>query len=166
MSTEKRNLSENKLPHYEGSEHWKAGILTADWNPDVTHAMRDAAINTLTQAGMSRDNIISKAVPGSFELVSAAKTMADYTDVNVVICLGCIIQGETKHFDFVAAGVTDGLRELNLKYNIPFIFGVLTTNNQEQALDRAGGKHGNKGDEAAAAALQMIQLKKEIKQRI
>ncbi|MFO7878792.1 MAG: 6,7-dimethyl-8-ribityllumazine synthase [Bacteroidota bacterium] len=166
MSTEKRNLSENQLPHYEGSEHWKAGILTADWNPDVTHAMRDAAINTLTRAGMSRDNIISKAVPGSFELVSAAKTMADYTDVNVVICLGCIIQGETKHFDFVAAGVTDGLRELNLKYNIPFIFGVLTTNNQEQALDRAGGKHGNKGDEAAAAALQMIQLKKEIKQRI
>jgi 6,7-dimethyl-8-ribityllumazine synthase len=166
MSTEKRNLSDNKTQDYQGIENWKVAILTADWNPDVTYAMRDAAIENLQKAGIMPDHIRSKSVPGSFELVSAAKTMADYSDVHAVICLGCIIQGETRHFDFVAQGVTDGLRDLNTRYNIPFIFGVLTTNDQQQALDRAGGKHGNKGDEAAAAALQMIQLKKEIKQGI
>ncbi len=166
MSTEKRNLSDNQVKQYQGAENWKIAIVTADWNPDVTYAMRDAAINSLENSGIKTENIRSKSVPGSFELVSAAKTMADYSDVHAVICLGCIIQGETRHFDFVAQGVTDGIRDLNTRYNIPFIFGVLTTSNQQQALDRSGGKHGNKGDEAAAAALQMIQLKKEIKQGI
>ncbi|MFO7789233.1 MAG: 6,7-dimethyl-8-ribityllumazine synthase [Bacteroidota bacterium] len=162
MATQNRNLSDNQQRTYKDAANWKIGILTADWNPDITHALRDAAIDSLNKAGIKNTNIISKSVPGSFELVSGAKMMAEQTSVNAVICLGCIIQGETRHFDFVAAGVTDGLRELNIRYNIPFIFGVLTTNNQQQALDRAGGKHGNKGSEAAAAALHMIQLNKEL----
>lgn len=162
MSTQKRNLSDNKIREYKGTSKWKIGILTADWNPDVTHALRDAARKTLIQAGVKETSILSYSVPGSFELIKAAKWMAEKTDVDAVICLGCIIQGETRHFDFVAAGVTDGIRDLNIRYDIPVIFGVLTTNNQQQAIDRAGGKYGNKGDEAAAAALNMIQLNKAL----
>ena len=159
MSTQKRNLSDNQIRDYKETSKWKIGILTADWNPEVTHALRNAARKTLIQAGVKDASILRYPVPGSFELIKAAKWMAEKTDVDAVICLGCIIQGETRHFDFVAAGVTDGIRDLNIRYDIPVIFGVLTTNNQQQAVDRAGGKYGNKGDEAAAAALKMIQLK-------
>ncbi|MDA3820294.1 MAG: 6,7-dimethyl-8-ribityllumazine synthase [Candidatus Delongbacteria bacterium] len=162
MSTQKRNLSDNQIRGYKGTSKWKIGILTAEWNPEVTNALRDAARKTLIQTGVKETNILSYSVPGSFELIKAAKWMAEKTDVDAVICLGCIIQGETRHFDFVAAGVTDGIRDLNIRYDIPVIFGVLTTNNQQQAVDRAGGKYGNKGDEAAAAALKMIQLNKEL----
>jgi 6,7-dimethyl-8-ribityllumazine synthase len=162
MSTQKRNLSENQSRDYSGTSKWKIGILTADWNPEVTHALRDAAINTLLKSGIKENNIMSYAVPGSFELIKGAKWMAEKTDVDAVICLGCIIQGETRHFDFVASGVTDGIRDLNIRQDVPIIFGVLTTNDQQQAVDRAGGKYGNKGDEAAFAALNMIQLNKDI----
>ncbi|MGC9332373.1 MAG: 6,7-dimethyl-8-ribityllumazine synthase [Bacteroidales bacterium] len=162
MSTQKRNLSDNQYRDYSGTSTWKIGILTADWNPEVTHALRDAARKTILQAGVKKTNILSYTVPGSFELIKAAKWMSEKTDVDAVICLGCIIQGETRHFDFVAAGVTDGIRDLNIRYDIPVIFGVLTTNNQQQAIDRAGGKYGNKGNEAAVAALNMIQLNKEL----
>ncbi|MEA3449323.1 MAG: 6,7-dimethyl-8-ribityllumazine synthase [Bacteroidota bacterium] len=162
MSTQNRKLSDNQFHDYHGTNTWKIGILTANWNPDVTHALRDAARKTLLQAGIKTTNIFSHHVPGSFELIKAAKWMAEKTDVDAVICLGCIIQGETRHFDFVAAGVTDGIRDLNIRYDIPFIYGVLTTNNQQQAIDRAGGKYGNKGDEAAAAALNMVQLNKAL----
>jgi 6,7-dimethyl-8-ribityllumazine synthase len=92
---------------------------------------------------------------GSFELTLGAQFLAEYDDLDAVICLGCVIQGETPHFTYICQGVTQGITQLNLEYNIPFIFGVLTTNTQQQAIDRAGGKHGNKGDEAAVTAIKM-----------
>ena len=109
--------------------------------------------------GALDENILLKYVPGSFELPLGAQYFAEMENVDAVILLGCVIQGETRHFDFICEGVTHGTMELNLKYNKPFIFGLLTTENEQQALDRAGGKHGNKGDEAAITAIKMVQLK-------
>jgi 6,7-dimethyl-8-ribityllumazine synthase len=102
---------------------------------------------------------VVKHVPGSFELPLGAQFLAEYSNVDAVIILGCVIQGETRHFDYICEGVTQGIKDLNLKYNKPFIFGLLTTLNQQQALDRSGGKHGNKGDEAAITAIKMVHLK-------
>jgi len=109
--------------------------------------------------GAIDENILVRYVPGSFELPLGAQYFAELENVDAVILLGCVIQGETRHFDYICDGVTQGIMDLNLKYNKPFIFGVLTTENEQQALDRAGGKHGNKGDEAAVTAIKMIQLK-------
>jgi 6,7-dimethyl-8-ribityllumazine synthase len=111
---------------------------------------------------VEEEDIIVKHVPGSFELTLGAQLLAENTNVDAVICLGCVIQGETRHFDFICNSVTHGITEHNINYNMPFIFGVLTTGTQEQALERAGGKHGNKGDEAAITALKMIALQKEL----
>ncbi|MDA3911527.1 MAG: 6,7-dimethyl-8-ribityllumazine synthase [Bacteroidales bacterium] len=162
MSTQNRNLSDNHLDNYPNAKKWNFGVLTAEWNPEVTHALRDAAVKLLQENGVNPEHIVSQDVPGSFELIHGAKIMAETGRFDAIICFGCIIQGETRHFDFIAQGVTQGIADLNIKYNIPFVFGVLTTNDQQQALDRAGGKHGNKGDEAAAAALKMIQLKQSL----
>lgn len=162
MSTKDRNLSNNDLGNYPEANNWRIGILTAEWNPEVTYSLRDAAVKLLIENGVEESNIVLRDVPGSFELIHGAKIMAESKKFDAVICFGCIIQGETRHFDFIAQGVTQGIANLNINYNIPFVFGVLTTDNQEQALDRAGGKHGNKGDEAAAAALKMIDLKNSI----
>lgn len=162
MSTQNRNLSDNQIGNYPEAENWKIGILTAEWNPEVTHSMRDAAATLLEENGVKGENIVMRDVPGSYELIHGAKIMAETKAFDAVICIGCIIQGETRHFDFIAQGVAQGIADLNVKYNIPFVFGVLTTNDQQQALDRAGGKHGNKGDEAAAAALKMIALKNSL----
>ncbi len=106
-------------------------------------------------------NIVIKHVPGSFELTLGAQFLAEYDDLDAVICLGCVIQGETPHFTFICQGVTQGITQLNMEYNLPFIFGVLTTENLQQAIDRAGGKHGNKGDEAAVTAIKMAALQRE-----
>jgi len=113
-------------------------------------------METLLNNGATRNNIIRKNVPGSFELTLAAQWMAMDDAIDAVICLGCVIQGETKHFDFICDAVAHGLTNVALKFNKPVIFGVLTPNNQKQALDRAGGKHGNKGDEAAITAIKML----------
>jgi 6,7-dimethyl-8-ribityllumazine synthase len=109
---------------------------------------------------VSDDDIIVRHVPGTFEISLGAQWMAEYEDLDGVICLGCVIQGETPHFTYICEGVTQGITQLNLDYNIPFIFGVLTTLNLQQALDRAGGKHGNKGDEAAVTAIKMAALQR------
>ncbi len=119
-------------------------------------------MKTLKKHGAAEKNIIVKHVPGSFELTIGAQFLAEYDDVDAVICLGCVIQGETPHFTYICQGVTQGITQLNLEYNIPFIFGVLTVNNKDQALDRAGGKHGNKGDEAAITAIKMAALQSEM----
>ena len=111
---------------------------------------------------MTSDDIIVRHVPGTFELTLGAQWMAEYEDLDGVICLGCVIQGETPHFTYICQGVTQGITQLNLDYNIPFIFGVLTTLDLRQALDRAGGKHGNKGDEAAVTAIKMAALQRLI----
>lgn len=137
----------------------KFGIVVAEWNINITGALATGAVNTLKKHGALDENILVKYVPGSFELPLGGQYFAEMENVDAVILLGCVIQGETRHFDFICNGVTQGTVELNLKYNKPFIFGVLTTENEQQALDRAGGIHGNKGDEAAITAIKMVQLK-------
>lgn len=139
----------------------KFGIVVADWNPQVTESLLKGAVETLNKHGAVDDNIVIKHVPGSFELTHGAQILAECYDPDAVICLGCVIQGETPHFTYICQGVTQGITQLNLEYDIPFIFGVLTTLNQQQALDRAGGKHGNKGIEAAITAIKMATFQRE-----
>lgn len=149
----------NSVPSAEGM---KFGIVVSEWNYEITGSMAQSAIDTLKKHGAKDENITVKHVPGSFELTLGGQFFGQYTDVDAVICLGCVIQGETRHFDFVCQGVTQGMTELNLGYGIPFIFGLLTTENQQQAIDRSGGKHGNKGDECAVTAIKMVALQKEM----
>ena len=134
------------------------GIVVSEWNPAITELLFDAAYKTLTSNGAIPKNIHVKHVPGSFELTLGAQFFAEYTDVDAVICLGCIIQGETPHFKYICKSVAYGITELNMQYNMPFIFGVLTTNSYDQALERAGGKLGNKGEDAAITAIKMVAL--------
>jgi 6,7-dimethyl-8-ribityllumazine synthase len=143
----------------------KFGIVVAEWNSEITDALCEGAQKTLQNYGAKEENILIKRVPGSIELTLGAQLLAESFDLDAIICLGCVIQGETRHFDYVCDSVTYGITELNLKYNKPFVFGVLTTDNQQQAKDRAGGKHGNKGDEAAAAAIRMAYLKIELENK-
>ncbi len=164
MATSLKNLSDYDVKNVGSAERMKFGIVVAEWNRDVTDALADGAMKTLLKHGAKEDNILKKYVPGSVELTLGGQYLAEYTDVDAIICLGCVIQGETRHFDFVCNSVTQGVTELNMKYNKPFIFGLLTTNTQQQALDRAGGKHGNKGDEAAITAIKMLELKNSLKQ--
>jgi 6,7-dimethyl-8-ribityllumazine synthase len=140
------------------------GIVVSEWNPEITESLLEGAYNTLISNGAVPANIFIKHVPGSFELTLGAQFFAEYTTVDVVICLGCIIQGETPHFTYVCQSVTHGITELNLQYNMPFVFGVLTTNTYEQAKERAGGKLGNKGEESAIVAVKMAFLKMELEE--
>jgi len=160
-------MSTDDLSKYDSSsvpdaEEMRFGIVVADWNSQVTSQLLDGAVKTLRKHGAIEENIVVKHVPGSFELTLGAQFLAEYDDLDAVICLGCVIQGETPHFTYICESVTHGITELNLEYNIPFIFGVLTTLNLEQAMDRAGGKHGNKGDEAAVTAIKMAALQREM----
>jgi 6,7-dimethyl-8-ribityllumazine synthase len=136
----------------------KFGIVVSDWNSEITFALLEGAVNTLIKHGTLRENIIVRHVPGSFELTFGAKHIAEEQDVDAVICLGCVIQGETPHFNYICQGVSMGITQLNIDYNLPFVFGVLTTSNLQQAKERAGGKHGNKGDEAAITAIKMVAM--------
>ncbi len=155
MSTKHTDLSSfDNLPEGYGND-LKIGIVKAEWNPEVTDSLKDAAIETLTKYGAKCDVI---EVPGTVELTFGAKKMVESDLYDAVIVFGCVIQGETRHFDFVCQSVTEGITQLNLVFNKPTIFGVLTVDNQQQALDRAGGKYGNKGVECAIAALKMAKL--------
>lgn len=165
MSTQHKSLSDFSPPEVPSGEDMYIGIVVSDWNTEITHALRDACIDTLKAHGVTDEGIFLRAVPGSFELPLAARWMLEHTMVSGVICLGCIIQGETPHFDYVCKGVTDGIVALNSEFLKPAIFGVLTTLTLEQAQDRAGGRYGNKGVEAAIAALKMIHLGREISSR-
>jgi 6,7-dimethyl-8-ribityllumazine synthase len=162
MATAQKNLSIHDTGDIPDARHLKFGIVVSDWNHDITFVMCDAAINTILTQGGRKKNIVVRHVPGSFELTLGAQWLAESDDYDAIICLGCIIQGETRHFDFICQSVTQGITQLNLDYNIPFVFGVLTVNTPEQAKDRAGGKYGNKGDEAAITAIKMAALKKEL----
>ncbi len=157
MATKHKNLStfDSPLPSAAGM---KFGIVVAEWNAQITESLLKGAVRTLRDNGCNEQDIIIKQVPGTFELTLGAQFMAQYTDVDAVIVLGCVIQGETRHFDFVCQGVTQGITQLMITWNMPIAFGVLTTENLQQAIDRAGGKYGNKGDEAAAAAIQMVAM--------
>lgn len=163
MATKKKNLSEFSTP-LPSAEDMKFGIVVSEWNPQVTESLLLGAVKTLKEAGCPEYNIIIKYVPGTFELPLGAQLFAEHTEVDAVIALGCVVQGETRHFDFVCQGVTQGIAQLMLAWSMPVAFGVLTTDNMEQALDRAGGKHGNKGDEAAAAAVKMVRLQRDLEE--
>jgi 6,7-dimethyl-8-ribityllumazine synthase len=138
--------------------HLRFGIVVSEWNGDITGILSDGAYNTLMKYGALPENITTLHVPGSFELPTGARMLAETGKYDVLILLGCVIRGETSHYDYVCQGVTQGTMTLNLQYDLPFIFGVLTTENRQQALDRAGGKYGNKGDEAAITAIKMATL--------
>jgi 6,7-dimethyl-8-ribityllumazine synthase len=163
MTSKKTNLSAHHLTAVKAAHQFRIGILVSEWNPEVTGALRDAAFETLVHYGVNPKNIFIHDVPGSFELPMAAQFLCKSKTVDAVICLGCVIQGETPHFEYICQSVSQGITTVGLDYNMPVIFGVLTTLNLQQALDRAGGKHGNKGTEAAVAALKMIELKASIK---
>lgn len=157
-----KNLSEYDLTSVPSAAGMSFGIVVAEWNYEITGALARGAVDTLKLHGAKDENIILKHVPGSFELTLGAQYLAEYLNVDAIIVLGCVIQGETRHFDFICNGVTQGVTNLNMKYNKPFIFGLLTTNDQQQASDRAGGRLGNKGDEAAVTAIKMIALKNDM----
>ena len=131
-------------------------LIVAEWNEEITDSLCQSAVSALISHGVQKENIIRKNVPGSFELPLGAKWMAELDNIDAVICLGCVIQGETPHFDYICQAVAYGITEVGLKTNKPVIFGVLTTLNKQQALDRAGGKFGNKGEEAALTAIKML----------
>jgi len=156
MSTSNKNLSSFSDKNITDISKKKFGILVSEWNTEVTEALFTGAMETLLQNGASKDNIIKKTVPGSYELSLGAQWLAQQEEIDAVICLGCVIQGETPHFDYICQAVANGITNVGLKFNKPVIFGVLTTLNLQQAIDRAGGKHGNKGDEAAATAIKML----------
>lgn len=160
MST--TNLSVYDPDEVPDAGKMRFGIVVADWNRDITWSLLEGTVKTLKKHGASDDNIVVKHVPGSFELTLGAQFFAEYDDPDAVICLGCVIQGETPHFTYICQSVTQGITQLNMEYNIPFIFGVLTTSTHQQAIDRAGGKLGNKGDEAAVTAIKMAALLNEM----
>ena len=156
------NLSEYDHEKVPDASEMRFGIVVSDWNKDITWSLMHGATTTLKKHGVTDDNIVIKHVPGSFELTIGAQFIAEYDDVDAVICLGCVIQGETPHFNYICQGVTQGITQLNLEYNIPFIFGVLTTSDMNQAKERSGGRHGNKGDEAAVTAIKMAALHRDM----
>ncbi|HEX7017059.1 MAG TPA: 6,7-dimethyl-8-ribityllumazine synthase [Cyclobacteriaceae bacterium] len=131
-------------------------VVVAEWNEEITNALYEGAVAALLEHGVPKKNIIRKNVPGSFELSLGGLLMARKKDIHAVICLGCVIQGETPHFDYICQAVAYGITQANLMTGKPVIFGVLTTSNKQQAEDRAGGRHGNKGEEAALSAIQML----------
>ena len=147
------------MPSAEHCKKLRIGIVAAEWNDNIISPLLQGAIDTLTENGVCPENIFVSRVPGTVELTYGAKRMIDSLSPDAVIVLGCVVRGDTPHFDYVCDSVTQGVTELNLRERVPVIFGVITTNNMEQALDRAGGKVGNKGSECAATALKMTALK-------
>jgi 6,7-dimethyl-8-ribityllumazine synthase len=158
MATQLKNLSDFSHTVVPSAASYRFGIVVAEWNAEVTRALLDGAYQSLIKHGAKEENIVTYPVAGSYELISGADLMLKNKDLDAVICLGCVIQGETRHFDFICAAVANGISNVAVKYTKPVIFGVLTTDNQQQALDRAGGKHGNKGDEAAITAIKMAEM--------
>ena len=162
MATVNNNLSDYDINSVPNATKMVFGIVVSEWNEKITKGLLNGAYTTLLKHGATEKNIIVKFLPGAFELPLGAQTMLEKTNVDAVICLGSVIQGETKHFDFVCEGTALGIKDVALKYNKPVIFGVLTDNNEQQAIDRSGGKHGNKGDEAAVTAIKMVDFQKSL----
>jgi 6,7-dimethyl-8-ribityllumazine synthase len=156
MSSVHKNLDNFRTDGLRPVTGKRVAVITAEWNEEVTFAMRDGAVAFLKQYGFDDSNLLVHQVPGSFELVYGAAHLLEKENVDGVIVIGCVIQGETPHFTFISQAVATGIAELNVRSGKPVIFGVLTTLNQEQALDRTGGKHGNKGTEAAATLVKML----------
>lgn len=164
MATANTNLSAYDKKAIPNAKNFRFGIVVSEWNPEITENLFQGAFDALKDCGALNENIVRWNVPGSFELVYGCKRMSEsYDMLDAVIAIGSLIQGETKHFDFVCEAVSQGIKDLNIQGNIPVIFCVLTDNTMQQAIDRSGGKHGNKGTEAAIAAIQMAQLRKDSK---
>ena len=157
MATQNNNLSDYKKDSLPDVSNLRFGIVVSQWNDDITDGLFKGTYETLLDCGVSSDNILKLEVPGSFELIYGSKILYK-KNCDAIICLGSVIQGETKHFDYVCQGVTNGIKDLNIALDIPVIFGVLTDNTKEQAINRSGGIHGNKGIEAAITAIKMAYL--------
>lgn len=140
----------------------KFGIVVSEWNPEITQNLFDGALSTLKKHGALDKDIVSIKVPGSFELIHGCKRLLDARDFDALIAIGNVIKGETEHFTFVCEGVTQGIKDLNIKYETPTIFCVLTDHNKQQSIDRSGGKHGNKGIECAVAAIKMAVMNSQL----
>lgn len=158
MATANQNLSDYDKDAIPNAKDFRFGIVVSEWNANITEQLFKGAYDTLIAHGTLPKNIVHWQVPGSFELIYSCKKMQE-RKVNAIIAIGSVIQGETKHFDFVCEAVSQGIKDLNVRHDIPVIFCVLTDNTMQQAMDRSGGKHGNKGIEAAVAAIKMAALR-------
>ncbi|WP_411894480.1 6,7-dimethyl-8-ribityllumazine synthase [Winogradskyella sp. A2] len=168
MATANHNLSNYDKATIPNAKDFRFGIVVSEWNDKITEGLWQGAFDALIDCGALKENIVRWNVPGTFELTYGAARMsksiyADSGMLDAIVVIGCVIQGETKHFDYVCEGVTQGIKDLNLKGDIPVIFCVLTDNNVQQSIDRSGGKHGNKGTEAAITAIKMAELRKSTK---
>lgn len=161
MATKKQNLSSYDKATIPNAKDFRFGIVVSEWNSNITDNLFQGALDTLLDHGGLEENILQWQVPGSFELIYASKKMQDKVDV--VIAIGSVIQGDTKHFDFVCEAVSQGIKDLNVLHDTPVIFCLLTDNTMQQAIDRSGGIHGNKGVEAAVTAIKMAELRKKAK---
>ena len=159
MATANKNLSEYDKNTIPNAKDFRFGIVVSEWNDTITEGLFEGAYQALVDNGVADKDIVRWNVPGSFELVYGCKKMQEQY-VDAVIAIGSVIQGETKHFDFVCEGVTQGIKDLNVLNDIPVVYCVLTDNTMQQAQERSGGKHGNKGTEAAIAAIKMAELRK------
>jgi 6,7-dimethyl-8-ribityllumazine synthase len=164
MATALRNLSEYDKDYVPNGADFKVGIVVSEWNDSITMNLLKGAKDALLENGVNEKNILIRFVPGAFELPLGAQFMCEFTDVDGVIAIGVVIQGETKHFDFVCDAATQGIKDVNLEFNTPVAFCLLTDNNIQQSMDRSGGKHGNKGIECAVACMKMIAMKKDFMQ--
>lgn len=161
MATANKNLSQYDKNMVPSAKDFRFGIVVSEWNETITENLYKGAFEALIENGAKEENIVKWDVPGSFELIYGSKRMIDTQNVDAVIAIGSVIQGETKHFDFVCEGVAQGIKDLNILTDVPVVFCVLTDNTLQQAIDRSGGKHGNKGTEAAIVAVKMANLRKE-----
>jgi 6,7-dimethyl-8-ribityllumazine synthase len=159
MSSKLKNLSHYDATNLPDIKEKSFGIVVADWNEDITHSLYEGCFDTLLKHGAKEENIHTLQVPGTFELPGAAHILSKTKTVDAVICIGCVIKGETSHNEYINQAVANGLTQLSIVHSKPFIFGVLTPNDAKQAIDRAGGKYGNKGIEAAITAIRMVGIK-------
>ena len=161
MATENKNLSDYDKNSIPNAKNFRFGIVVSEWNDSITEGLFKGAIEALLENQVPAQQIIRWNVPGSFELIYGSKKMLQTQNVDAVIAIGCVIQGKTKHFDFVCEGVAQGIKDLNVQTDIPVIFCVLTDNTMQQSIDRSGGIHGNKGTEAAIAAIKMAYIRQQ-----
>ncbi|MFV8333631.1 6,7-dimethyl-8-ribityllumazine synthase [Flavobacterium sp. GSP14] len=161
MATENKNLSDYDKNTIPNAKNFRFGIVVSEWNDSITEGLFKGAFEALLENQVPAQHIIRWNVPGSFELIYGSKKMLQTQNVDAVIAIGCVIQGQTKHFDFVCEGVAQGIKDLNVQTDIPVIFCVLTDNTMQQSIDRSGGIHGNKGTEAAIAAIKMAYIRQQ-----
>lgn len=162
MATENKNLSQYDKTKLPNAEAFRFGIVVSQWNNHITHNLQKGAIEALMDLGAEKENISSFEVPGSFELIHGAAQLCKSNKYDAIIVIGSVIRGETAHFDYVCQGVTQGIKDLNIQYDTPVIFCVLTDDNEQQSIDRSGGKHGNKGTEAGVTAVVMAEFSRNL----